>query len=59
MFRVNSKCRNPTLAKCWGEAQLLEKLEVWSPRGLLNVQSSTARPKTPRIGVFLVSLEMS
>jgi hypothetical protein len=52
-------CRNPTLAKCGGEAQHLEKLEVWSPPGLPNVQSSTARPKTPRIGVFLVSLERS
>ncbi len=50
---------NPTLAKCRGEAQHLEKLEVWSPPGLPNVQSSTIRPKTPRIGVFLVSLERS
>jgi hypothetical protein len=30
-------CRNPTLAKCGGEAQHLEKLEVWSPLGLPNV----------------------
>jgi hypothetical protein len=51
------KCRNPTLAKCGGEAQHLEKLEIWSPPELPNVQSSTARPKTPHIGVFLVSLE--
>jgi len=53
------ECRNPTLAKCGGEAQHLEKVEVWSPPGLPNVQSSTTRPKTPRIGVFLVSLERS
>jgi len=52
-------CRNPTLAKCGGEAQHLEKLEVGSLPGLPNVQSSTARGKTPRIGVFLVSLERS
>jgi len=52
-------CRNPTLAKCGGEAQHLEKLEIWSPPGLPNVQSSTARPKTPFIEVFLVSLERS
>jgi len=52
-------CRNPTLAKCGGEAQHLEKLEVGSLLGLPNVQSSTARPKTPFIGVFLVSLERS
>jgi hypothetical protein len=44
------ECRNPTLAKCGGEAQHLEKLGIWSPPGLLNVQSSTARPKTPCIG---------
>jgi hypothetical protein len=52
-------CRNPTLAKCGGEAQHLEKLEVESLPGLPNVQSSTARGKTPRIGVFLVSLKRS
>jgi hypothetical protein len=52
-------CRNPTLAKCGGEAQHLEKVRIWSPLGLPNVQSSTARPKTPRIDVFLVSLERS
>ncbi len=45
------------MAKCGGEAQHLEKLGIWSPPGLPNVQSSTARGKTPRIGVFLVSLE--
>jgi hypothetical protein len=49
----------PTLAKCGGEAQHLEKLGIWSPPGLPNVQSSTERGKTPRIGVFLVSLERS
>jgi len=52
-------CRNPNLAKCGGEAQHLEKLGIWSPSGLPKVQSSTAGPKTPRIGVFLVSLERS
>jgi hypothetical protein len=52
-------CRNPTLAKCGGEAQHLEKAGIWSPLGLPNVQSSIARGKTPRIGVFLVSLERS
>jgi hypothetical protein len=52
-------CRNPTLAKCGGEAQHLKKLEVGSLPGLPNVQSSTERAKTPRIGVFLVSLERS
>jgi len=54
-----SQCRNPTLAKCGGEAQHLEKVKIWSPPGLPNVQSSTTRPKTPCIGMFLVSLERS
>jgi hypothetical protein len=54
-----SSCRNPTLAKGGGEAQHLEKARIWSPPGLPNVQSSTARGKTPRIGVFLMSLERS
>ncbi len=34
----------------------MEKLGIWSPPRLPNVQSSTARGKTPRIGVFLESL---
>jgi hypothetical protein len=57
--KKEEKCRNPTLAKCGGEAQHLEKLEVGSLPELLNVQNSTARGKTPCIGVFLVSLKRS
>jgi len=34
-------------------------VRIWSPPGLPNVQSLTTRPKTPRIGVFLVSLKRS
>jgi hypothetical protein len=30
-------CRNPTLAKCGGEAQHLEKVRIWSPPRLPNV----------------------
>jgi hypothetical protein len=52
-------CRNPNLAKCGGEAQHLERVRIWSPPGLPNVQSSTASRKTPRIEVFLVSLKRS
>jgi len=41
LFRVgpnqNRTCRTPTLAKCGGEAQHLEKLGIWSPLGLPNV----------------------
>jgi hypothetical protein len=56
---IQCTCRNPTLAKCAGEAQHLEKVRIWSPLGLPNVQSSTTTPKTPRIEVFLVSLKRS
>jgi hypothetical protein len=52
-------CRNPNLAKCGGEAQHLERVGIWSPLGLPNVQSSIAKAKTPLIGVFLVSLKRS
>jgi hypothetical protein len=30
-------CRNPTLAKCGGEAQHLEKVRIWSSPVLPNV----------------------
>jgi len=30
-------CHNPTLTKCGGEAQHLEKVKIWSPPGLPNV----------------------
>jgi hypothetical protein len=52
-------CRNPTLAKCGGEAQHLAKLGIWSPSELPNVRSSTARPKTLCNRVFLMSLKRS
>ncbi len=56
-LEFDSKAQNTsTLAKCGGEAQHLEKVRIWNPLGLPNVQSSTARLKTPCIGVFLVSL---
>jgi hypothetical protein len=44
----------PHIGQVWGEAQHLEKLGIWSPPGLLNVQSSIARPKTPRVGVGVI-----
>jgi hypothetical protein len=34
---IHSFCRNPTLAKCGGEAQHLEKVRIWSPPRLPNV----------------------
>jgi len=40
LLKTNAKeamCRNPTLAKCGGEAQYLEKARIWSPPGLPNV----------------------
>jgi hypothetical protein len=51
-------CRNPTLAKCGGEAQHLEKLELES-FGTPECSELNSKGKTPRIGVFLVSLERS
>jgi hypothetical protein len=59
LAKLMVRCRNPTLAKCGAEAQHLEKMRIWSPPGLPNVQSSTARGETPRIGVFFMSLERS
>jgi len=47
---VYDECRDPTLAKCGGEAQHLEKVRIWNPPRLPIVQSSTARPKTPHMG---------
>jgi hypothetical protein len=37
MLSTLNKCRNPTLAKCGGEAQHLEKVRIWSSPGLPNV----------------------
>jgi hypothetical protein len=49
----------PHFGQVWGWSPTLPKLGIWSPPELLNVQSSTKRPKTPRIEVFLMSLERS
>jgi hypothetical protein len=49
----------PHFGQVWGWSPTLPKLGTWSPSRLPNVQSSTARPKTPRIEVSLVSLERS
>jgi hypothetical protein len=37
LLNFHDICRNPTLAKCGGEAQHLEKVRIWSPPGLPNV----------------------
>ncbi len=37
LCRPQGTCRNPTLAKCGGEAQHLEKVRIWSPPGFPNV----------------------
>jgi hypothetical protein len=49
----------PHFGQVCGWSPTLGNLGFWSPPRLPNVQSSTARGKTPRIGVFLVSLERS
>jgi hypothetical protein len=59
------RCNNPRFlsqlhfGQVWGWSPTLPKLGIWSLPGLSNVYSSTTRPKTPRIEVFLVSLERS
>jgi hypothetical protein len=50
---------HPYFVQVWGWSPTLGKVGIWSPLGLPNVQSSTARGKTPRLGVFLVSLKRS
>ncbi len=50
---------HPYFGQVWGWSPTLGKVGSWSPSGLLNVQSSTARGKTPRIGMFLVLLKRS
>jgi hypothetical protein len=52
-------CRTLTLAKWGGWSPTLGKVGIWSPPRLPNVQSSTTRPKTPCIKVFLMSLKTS
>jgi hypothetical protein len=49
----------PHFGQVWGWSPTLGKVGSWSPPGLPNVQSSITRRKTPRIGVFLVSLQRS
>jgi hypothetical protein len=56
---ANSKMSHPYFGQVWGWSLTLGKVGIWSPPGLPSVQSSTARGKTSRIGVFLVSLERS
>ncbi len=49
-------CRNPT----WENVRVKLTFPKWglgSPPGLLKLQSSIAGVKTPRIGVFFISLE--
>jgi hypothetical protein len=40
---------HPYFGQVWGWSPTLGKSGIWSPPGLPNVQSSTARGKTPRI----------
>jgi len=56
---LTSSMSQPHFGQVWGWSPTLPKLGTWSPPGLKNVQSSTAGAKTPRIGVFLMSLERS
>jgi hypothetical protein len=59
----NRTCRGIVATLLWPSVGVKpntwKKVRIWSPPGLPNVQSSTKKPKTPRIEVFLVSLERS
>jgi hypothetical protein len=59
LLRYIISLSHPYFGQVWGWSPTLGKVESWSTLGLPNVQSSTERPKTPRLGVFLVSLERS
>jgi hypothetical protein len=53
------KLSQPHFGQVWGWSLTLGKVGSWSLPGLPNVETSTARGKTLRIGVFLVSLKRS
>ncbi len=59
LIPLHALLSHPYFGQVWGWSPTLGKVGSWSPPGLPNVQSSTIRPKTPRLGVFLVSLERS
>jgi hypothetical protein len=50
-------CRNPTLAKCGGEAQHLEKSGDLESTETPECSELDRKGKTPRIEMFLVSLK--
>ncbi len=49
----------PYFGQVWGWSPTLGKTWDWSPPGLPKTQKTIWKTKTPRIGVFLVSLERS
>jgi hypothetical protein len=49
----------PYFGQVWGWSPTLGKSWDWSPPGLPKTQKTIWKTKTPRIGMFLVSLEMS
>jgi hypothetical protein len=56
---IDDHCCNPTLGLNVRMKLTLPKVGMWSPPGLPKIQSSIAGAKTPRIGVFFVSIERS
>jgi hypothetical protein len=56
---LHRRCRNPTLAKCGGEAQHLESGGFGVLRDSRMFRARQQGGKTPRLGVFSVSLERS
>jgi hypothetical protein len=49
-FQKNGKCRNPTLAKCGGEAQHLEKVGIGVLRDSRKLRRRFGRPKHLALG---------
>jgi hypothetical protein len=47
----------PHFGQVWGWDSHSQKVGTWSPSGLLQLQSSTAEGKTPRLEVFFMPLE--
>jgi hypothetical protein len=55
--QIGNLCRNPTLAKCGGEAQHLEKVRIGVLRDSRMFRARHQGPKHLALGCFLVSLK--
>jgi hypothetical protein len=58
-LQVSHTLSQPYFGQVWGWSPTLGKSWDWNPPGLPKTQKTIWRTKTPRIGVFLVSLKRS